>query len=239
MKRSDPVKNDARGHSHAGVISRSLGVLRSPRATMAEVAAHPTWLGMLAFLAVTIAILSFAFLSTESGESALLDAAVRQLENFGVEVDDARYGWLMDRVAQRPLARKCFSAHRDSGIGARRGSRHILWIPAGRRSIGPLRSRLRDRGSQRRGAVPAAARRLAIELYQRVAVGTDQPGRHAADARRNEPAGRLPGRDRPLHGVVVAGRGDWPFRCLSGSRRDASLFDCWRATSWWSWASRS
>ncbi len=99
MKRSDPVKNDARGHPHAGVISRSLGVLRSPRAMMAEVAAHPTWLGMLAFLAVTIAMLSFAFLSTESGEFALLDAAVRQLENVGVEVDDARYGWLMDRVS--------------------------------------------------------------------------------------------------------------------------------------------
>jgi hypothetical protein len=54
---------------------------------------------MLAFLTVTIAILSFAFFSTESGESALLDAAVRQLENVGVEVDDARYGWLMDWVA--------------------------------------------------------------------------------------------------------------------------------------------
>jgi hypothetical protein len=71
--------------------ARILGVVFSPRATYAEVAARPRALGVLAFIVITGAVATFAFLSTEVGKQAMLDQQVRMMESFGMKIPDQAY----------------------------------------------------------------------------------------------------------------------------------------------------
>jgi len=81
--------------------ARFLGVIFSPRATYASVAARPRWFGMLALVAILAGGGTFAFMSTEVGRQAWLDAAVRQQESFGRTLTDDQYARLeqMQRFA--------------------------------------------------------------------------------------------------------------------------------------------
>ena len=72
-----------------GLFSRIVGVLFSPRATYASVAAHPRWLGVTAFTCLVIAAGFSIFLSTEVGKTAALDQQRQLLESFGVKVPPA------------------------------------------------------------------------------------------------------------------------------------------------------
>ncbi len=84
------------------LLSRIVGVWFSPRATYADVAARPRWLGVLLIVALLTGGGAFAFMSTDVGKQAWLDAAVRQQEAFGRTVTDAQY----DRLQQiAPYAR--------------------------------------------------------------------------------------------------------------------------------------
>jgi hypothetical protein len=78
--------------------ARIAGVIFSPRATYAEIAARPRIFGALAFVLAVIVIATFAFLSTEVGQQASLDNQVRQMESFGRTVNDAQYAQ-MERMA--------------------------------------------------------------------------------------------------------------------------------------------
>jgi hypothetical protein len=71
--------------------ARIVGVLTSPRATFADVAARPRWLGVLAFVVLVGAVATFVFLSTAVGKQAMFDQQVRMLESFGVKLNDAAY----------------------------------------------------------------------------------------------------------------------------------------------------
>ena len=71
--------------------ARIVGVLFSPRATYADVAARPRWLGAFAFVVLFGAAGTFAFLSTEVGKQAMLDQQVRMMESFGVKLNDRAY----------------------------------------------------------------------------------------------------------------------------------------------------
>jgi hypothetical protein len=72
--------------------ARALGVLTSPRATYAAVAAHPRWLGALTLVLAISMTSVFAFLSTDVGRNAFLDQQVRQTESFsGHPMTDAQY----------------------------------------------------------------------------------------------------------------------------------------------------
>ncbi len=82
--------------------ARFAGVIFSPRATYADVAARPRVLGMLALVMAIIVAATFVFLSTEVGQQASLDNQVRQMEAFGRTVSDAQYAQ-MERMA--PYAR--------------------------------------------------------------------------------------------------------------------------------------
>jgi Yip1 domain len=84
------------------VPARLAGVIFSPRATYADVAARPRIFGMLALVLAIIVSATFAFLSTEVGQQASLDNQVRQMESFGRTVTDAQYAQ-MERMA--PFAR--------------------------------------------------------------------------------------------------------------------------------------
>lgn len=76
---------------NAGLLGRLVGVMTSPRATFAQVAAEPRWFGALAVVCVTGASLVGGFLSTDVGQQAWLDQAVRASESFGGQVTDEQY----------------------------------------------------------------------------------------------------------------------------------------------------
>jgi hypothetical protein len=75
----------------ASLPARIVGVITSPRATFAAVAARPQWLGVLAFVVGVGAIATFVFLSTAVGKQAMFDQQVRMVESFGVKLNDAAY----------------------------------------------------------------------------------------------------------------------------------------------------
>lgn len=71
-----------------GLLARAFGVIFSPRATYADIAAHPRVLGALAAVVIIIAAASFGFLSTEIGQRAMVDQQLNAMESFGVKVTD-------------------------------------------------------------------------------------------------------------------------------------------------------
>jgi hypothetical protein len=72
-------------------LQRFIGMVRSPRATLAGAIRNPRSLD-LALLILTLSIpCSAGFLMTNMGRLAALDQQVRQLESFGVEVTDPMY----------------------------------------------------------------------------------------------------------------------------------------------------
>ena len=66
-----------------GLIGRAIGVIFSPRATYAAVAARPRSLGALALVILITCVATFAFLSTEVGQNAALDQQLTTMESFG------------------------------------------------------------------------------------------------------------------------------------------------------------
>jgi hypothetical protein len=83
-----------------GLSARALGILTSPRATYAAVAAHPRALGILALTLFVSATASVVFFSSEVGRQALLDQQVRTLESFGVKIPDAAYQQMEERLSR-------------------------------------------------------------------------------------------------------------------------------------------
>jgi len=74
-----------------GLVARIFGVLTSPRATYADVAAHPRWFGvLLVVLATTIASSSW-LLSTSVGQRAMIDQQLQTSEAFGRTITDEQY----------------------------------------------------------------------------------------------------------------------------------------------------
>jgi len=73
------------------LASRLPGVLFSPRATFAAVAARPRWLGAMAVVCVVMAATQFALLSTDVGKQLALDQQVTAIEAFGVTISDEQY----------------------------------------------------------------------------------------------------------------------------------------------------
>lgn len=63
--------------------ARFAGILFAPRATYANVAAHPRWPGMLVVVFLISAAASVALLSTEVGRNAVIDQQVASREAFG------------------------------------------------------------------------------------------------------------------------------------------------------------
>ncbi|MEO8259375.1 MAG: YIP1 family protein [Acidobacteriota bacterium] len=74
-----------------GLVARIFGVLVAPRATYADVAARPRWLGVLAVVLLVMATGSIILFSTTVGQEALLDQQVSMIESFGVKLPAERY----------------------------------------------------------------------------------------------------------------------------------------------------
>jgi hypothetical protein len=75
-------------------MRRVLGVVMRPRATMDEVARHPTFITTWVLVLLAVAVCGGLFLSTEVGRQALVDERVRVTEALGERVDDAEYARL-------------------------------------------------------------------------------------------------------------------------------------------------
>jgi Yip1 domain len=66
-----------------GLATRLLGVIFSPRAAYARVAARPRWLGAFLVVYLVTATAATAFMSTDVGRSAVVDQQITQSEAYG------------------------------------------------------------------------------------------------------------------------------------------------------------
>lgn len=82
---------------------RLIGMLRSPRATLAGVVDAPRSLDLAVLIVAIAAAFSTAFLLTGVGRLAALDQQVRQLEAAGTEVTDGIYDGLRAQARYRPI----------------------------------------------------------------------------------------------------------------------------------------
>jgi hypothetical protein len=89
-----PVATEA----HKGLAARVIGVVVSPKATFADVAARPRSLGVLALCMLIVIGGVFALLSTDVGREASLDQQVRTLESFGVKLNEAQQAQMEARA---------------------------------------------------------------------------------------------------------------------------------------------
>ena len=81
-----------------GLLARAVGVIFSPRATYADVAARPRVLGaLLLVIAISVAA-SAGFFSTQVGKDAMLEQADRSMQSFGVRLNDAQYAQMQARM---------------------------------------------------------------------------------------------------------------------------------------------
>jgi hypothetical protein len=84
-------------------VSRLIGMLKSPRATLAEAIARPRSLDLGLLIVLASAVCSVSFLVTRVGRLAALDQQVRQLESVGTVVTDSLYTALRNWARYRPL----------------------------------------------------------------------------------------------------------------------------------------
>ena len=86
-----------------GLAARLMGVVFSPRATYADIAARPRVLGALLVVLVVTVGASVTFFSTDVGRAAMLEQADRSVQQYGIRMSDAQYAQLQQRM-QGPAA---------------------------------------------------------------------------------------------------------------------------------------
>lgn len=84
-------------------MSRLLGMLRSPRRTLADAIERPRPFQLAALIVLVSAVCSVGFLMTRVGRLAALDQQVRQLESLGAVVTNQTYANLRAWERYRPL----------------------------------------------------------------------------------------------------------------------------------------
>ena len=82
--------------------ARFIGIITAPRDTFESVAAHPKWLGMLVVTTLIVMACTVLPMTTEGGREALLDTQVRQMESFGIQVNDQMYQQMRGRIGIAP-----------------------------------------------------------------------------------------------------------------------------------------
>lgn len=84
------------------LVARFIGVITSPKATFQSIVAHPKALGMLVLTTLIIAVCTTLPMTTEAGREAALDQQVKQMESFGMKVDDEAYARMQRTSAMTP-----------------------------------------------------------------------------------------------------------------------------------------
>ena len=72
------------------LAARILGVLFAPRATYADVAASPRWLGVFLTVFLVMSAAATAFVATEVGRTAVVDQQIAQSEAYGRTVSQVQ-----------------------------------------------------------------------------------------------------------------------------------------------------
>ena len=90
------------GTAAKGFPARILGLIFTPRAAYAAVAARPTWLGAMLVVLVLTGGSTFAFLSTEIGKNAMLDQQRQTMESFGVKLNEQAMQRMEDGAGRAP-----------------------------------------------------------------------------------------------------------------------------------------
>jgi hypothetical protein len=85
-----------------GLIARFIGIITAPRATFDSVVAHPKWFGMLVLTTLITTFFTTLPMTTEAGRDALLETQVRQMESFGMQVDEQMYEKMRSRIGIAP-----------------------------------------------------------------------------------------------------------------------------------------
>ena len=84
-----------------GLAARLVGVLFSPRATYAGIAARPRILGALAVSIVIIMASQYAFLASDTGRELAIEQQVEAMEAFGMTVTDEMYAQIETNISQQ------------------------------------------------------------------------------------------------------------------------------------------
>lgn len=92
----------APGTAANSLPARIFGVIFTPRAVYADVAARPTWLGAILVVLALTGGSTFAFLSTEIGKNAMLDQQRQTMESFGVKLNDQAMQRMEEGAARAP-----------------------------------------------------------------------------------------------------------------------------------------
>src|SRR5690348_11421780 len=84
------------------LVARFVGIVTSPGETFRSVAASPKWLGMLVVTTLIVSMFSALPLTTDQGKQAAIDMQVRQLQSFGMQVNDQMQQKLEQGAARMP-----------------------------------------------------------------------------------------------------------------------------------------
>jgi len=90
------------GTAALGFPARLLGVIFTPRAAYADVAARPAWLGAMLVVLLLTGGSTFGFLSTEIGKNAMLDQQRQTMESFGVKLNEQAMQRMEEGAARAP-----------------------------------------------------------------------------------------------------------------------------------------
>jgi hypothetical protein len=104
------VAHDTTPVADQGVFARIAGVLLSPRATYAVVAAKPRSLAVLAVVLIVSGVAQGLFLSSEVGQQTALDQQVRAMEGFGITISDQMYDQLEQGIKRAAITGPIFQA---------------------------------------------------------------------------------------------------------------------------------
>jgi hypothetical protein len=96
------IDGPAPGPEPKSLLGRIVGVVVSPRATYADIAARPRFLVALLLALVMFGGPSFVFMSTEVGQDALLDEQARMMESLGVDIPEEAWEQIESQVDRFP-----------------------------------------------------------------------------------------------------------------------------------------
>jgi len=90
MVQTLPTVDAASATSPKSLPARIGGIIFAPRATYADVAAHPRWVAMFLVVYLVSTAVATTFISTEIGRAAVVDQQITQAESYGRQVDQAQ-----------------------------------------------------------------------------------------------------------------------------------------------------
>ena len=93
-----------------GLVARLLGVVFTPRAAYADVAARPRALGAMLVILLLACGSTFAFLSTDIGKNAMLDQQRQSMESFGFKMNEQAMQRMEQGAARAPYVGAIFQA---------------------------------------------------------------------------------------------------------------------------------